>query len=230
MILSDRALTILGLTNQGSRPGGAGDAIEHTLYDTVKFATGWNQLVEFFSVPQGAAQLGVTKSFGHTNMVEARKLAAGNRFVIEAIAISFVQSSGAAANANQTPDTVADAIKKIHAFYHLLNYSVLRVKMSTLEFEFETPMSAWLPTLPVVGTDIASPNTAVARVGDYLAQKVLKLGQQIVIANTDGSPSQFSVQILPDQNIASVTDALTVLATDGDALRVSLIGGMVRSK
>ncbi|MFA5777595.1 MAG: hypothetical protein WC906_04100 [Parcubacteria group bacterium] len=237
--VSERSMQALGLVNQGSRPAGAGDFISSTIWDTVKFATGWNQLVEFFAVPQNSAQFGVTKTLGHTSMTESRRLPAGNSFVFDRIALNMVQSSGAGAAANQTPDTVADAAKKLHAFRHLLNYSILRVKMPTLEFEFETPMSAWNSLADLVGytapVEYITPTLAAAGAQSFNAAfgvpgKLLNLDQQVVISNINGNQTQFSIQIIPDQNIASVTDALTVLATDGDALRISLIGGMVRSK
>lgn len=231
MIIDQNDALALALTNQGTRPAGAGDVISHTLYDTVKFALGWNQKVEFFAVPQNGIQFGITKTFGHTNMTEAKKLPAGNRFVFDSIAVNVIQSSGTGANANQTPDTAADYAKKLHALNHLLNYTVLRVKLPTLEFEYETPMSAWLSTFPMVSYDAAAATMPrESSKGEFLSQKVLKLGQVVTLANIDSSPTQFSIDVMPDQNIASVTDALSVLANDGDALRVSLLGKLVRSK
>lgn len=207
----------------GTYNGLSKDLLDHTLYDTVVFSTTLpNQ--SFFQTGLGqplGANITAPKTLAHTNMKNGARLPAGWAFLIKGIALHFV---------NRVADSTETATAKAGAFIRVLEASNFRLKFPGRDFDCEFPGDTFLPTISVTDLNAATINSS--RVGDFMANKILPLRNQIVIGDVSGSSVDFTVDWAVDNTDAGVAAALTVLTAgaNADAFKVALIGTLEKLK
>lgn len=207
----------------GTYNGLSKDLLDHTLYDTVPFSTTLpNQ--SFFQTGLGqplGASITTPKTLAHTNMKNGARLPAGWAFLIKGIAIHLV---------NRAVDATETGTAKAAAFIRVLEASNFRLKFPGRDFDCEFPGDTFLPTISVTDLNAATINSS--RVGDFMANKILPLRNQIVIGDVGGSSVDFTVDWAVDNTDAGVAAALTTLTagTNADAFKVALIGTLEKLK
>jgi hypothetical protein len=217
-VATDAARISGGTYNEMSR-----DIQDQTFYDTVCFsATLDNQ--SFFIDGVGKPLAGaptVTKSLAHTNIVGAgSRLPSGYQFLIKGLSINAQK---------RVVDAGETAIGFSAAVARVLQASNFRIVFPGRDFDYETPGDSWLPT--IASTDVIAAGAA-ARTGDFLANKLLPLRNQIVIGSVGGAPVDFQVKWFVDRADSGVQAALNTLTGGAtpDALKFGLVGTLEKLK
>lgn len=199
------------------------DLQDQTFYDTLTFSTTLDRQ-SFFVDGIGKILPGttITKTLAHTNVKGAgSRLPAGYQFLIKGLSINAQKRAW---DQGETEVEFAAAVVRV------LQASNFRIVFPGRDFDFETPGDAWLPT--ICATDSSTTATSVARTGDFLANKLLPLRNQIVIGSIGGAPVDFSVDWFVDRADSGVSTALNALAggSTPDGIKFGLVGTLEKLK
>lgn len=217
-VATDAARMSAGTYNEMSR-----DIQDQTFYDTVCFSSTLDNqsfFIDGVGKPLAGAS-GVTKTLAHTNIVGAgSRLPSGYQFLIKGLSINAQK---------RVVDSGETAIAFSAAVARVLQASNFRIVFPGRDFDYETPGDSWLPT--IVSTDVIAAGAA-ARTGDFLANKLLPLRNQIVIGSVGGAPVDFQVKWFVDRADSGVQTALNVLTGGAtpDALKFGLVGTLEKLK
>jgi len=216
-VATDAARISSGTYNEMSR-----DIQDQTFYDTVCFSATLDRQ-SFFVDGIGKILPGttITKTLAHTNVKGAgSRLPSGYQFLIKGLSINAQK---------RVVDSGETAIGFSAAVVRVLQASNFRIVFPGRDFDFETPGDAWLPT--IASTDVIAMGAA-ARTGDFLANKLLPLRNQIVIGSVGGAPVDFSVDWFVDRADSGVQAALNELTGGAtpDALKFGLVGTLEKLK
>lgn len=207
-----------GTYNEVSR-----DIQDQTFYDTLPFSATLDKqsfFVDGIGKPLGSTP-NVTKTLAHTNVKGAgSRLPAGYQFLIKGLTISAIKVNHA--ESGETAISFAQAVTRV------LQASNFRIVFPGRDFDYETPGDSWLPT--ICATDVVAAG-APARTGDFLANKLLPLRNQIVIGTIGGAPVDFAVDWFVDRADTGVQTALNALtALEDDRLKFGLVGTLEKLK
>ena len=196
-------LNKLKLTKNGSY-GTSGDALRHTLFDTVTLAAGTEALL--FSIPQGGA-----KSKAKTNLLQPGKLPDSQSMLIMGLGYAFLNKG------------TADALVTQQNLFHVaMQGSTLEIVLAGREYDLQVPFAELLPRECASGI-IAGGNNAF--VASYTDTKPMAIKPNIVL---EGSAS-FQVKLNFDGG-ATVQAALTTLAAASCEIQIQLYGMLTRKK
>lgn len=198
-----------------------GNALQHTLYDTVQAPAALGANINYFTQPIGAAYANGNKTIVETNLSDPGKLPNGQTFLANSMSIALkANAASAAAATNELADDI------MSGFYSFIQNSVFEVVIAGREFEYQVPGSEFIPSAAVVGAATA----ATVRIGDYWTSGWRKLGATPIAI---GQLVSFQVRQIQGNQIttglAAINTACALLNAQDAEIQVRLGGILTRS-
>ena len=219
-VITKKLADMLALGVNGSYSN-EGNALQHTLYDTVQPPAAIGATINYFVQPIGAAYGAGNKTITETNLADPGKLPNGQTFIVTAMGVALkANMASAAAATNELANDI------INGWNSWIQNSVFRIVISGREYEFQVPGTEFLPSVAICGLATAN----AQRVGDYWTSGWVKLAATPVVL---GQMVSFSVQQIMGQQVAaaltSVNSAMALLRQQDAECQMRLRGYLTRS-
>lgn len=219
-VITKKLADILALGVNGSYSN-EGNALQHTLYDTVQAPAAIGANINYYTQPIGAAYANGNKTIVETNLSDPGKLPNGQTFV--GVSFSVAMKANAASAAAATNELANDVLS---GWYSWIQNSVFEVVIAGREYEYQVHGTELMPAVAFAGAATA----ASIHVGDYWTSGWVKFNATPIVI---GQLVTFSVrQIMGNQITAGLTAINTAMALlngqDAEA-QVRMRGYLTRS-
>jgi hypothetical protein len=199
-----------------------GNALQHTLYDSVVMPAALGATTNYFTQPIGAAYGAGNKTINETNLSDPGKLPNGQTFLVTAMSFAIKPQA----------DTVAGAANALFndfmsGVYGWISNSIFEIVIAGREYEYQVPGTELLPTIPMSTVATA----ATQRIGDYWTSGWCKLNATPIVI---GQLVSFQVrQIYNASQVAAVNTqvnaAMAEAVTQAPEAQIRLRGYLTRS-
>jgi hypothetical protein len=143
-----------------------GNALQHTLYDTIRLPAALGSDINYFTQPIGSTYGNGTKTLVETNLSDAGKLPNGQTFLMTSMSLALKTNADSTAGAG---NALAEDV--INGFHDFLQNSTFEIVIAGREYDFQVPGTEFVPTVPVA--QVATAN--LRQSGDYWTSGWVKI-------------------------------------------------------
>lgn len=203
-VITKGAAEALQLGKNGSYSN-EGNVLQHTLYDRTDFQdASVRATTQYFTQPQGQSYMGGNKGLTETNLLDAGKLPNGQTFLIKEVSFAFIPA---------IVGSDVDTNVLLQAWYNIMQFSVMEIKIAGREFDLQAPGSTFLNPVQVAGrSTIVDATDRVTTTGDFISTGWIKL------ASTPIPIGQLVTFSVVQRTSAADSDIVTILNGASDVL------------
>lgn len=220
-VITKQLANMLSLSGNGSYSN-EGNALQDTLYDTFQWPANYQQTINYYTQPIGAAYANGNKTINETNLNNPGQLPNGQTFIAIAMSIALkANCDDAAAGTNELWEDI------MSSWYTIIGNSIFEVTIAGREYDYRVPGTELIPSVPVATLATA----AVQRSGDFWTSgRVKYLSVPIVL----GQMVTFSVRQTVNNQITAIIGTVlpsnfAILKAQDAEIQIRLHGFRTRS-